>query len=74
MSTRTSEGTASALALLSRIDHLPGSARPDVGLSPYLLSRHRFARIDTEFAREGGMAVSNANTMPLGRAPMEQRG
>ncbi len=61
-----SEGHLSALDLLMAIGHLHGSVRPDVSLSPYLLQQHRFARIDTGFTREGGMAVSNAHTMPLG--------
>jgi hypothetical protein len=68
-----SEGTRSALDLLEAIGHLHGSERPDVGLSPYLLSAHSHARIDTGFTREGGMAVSNLHTMPLGHQAQAAR-
>lgn len=68
-----SEGHYSALDLLMAIAPLEGSARPDVGLSPYLLEQHRFARIDTGFTRCGGMAVSNAHTMPLGHQAQQVR-
>ena len=61
-----SEGDRSALDILMAIGPLHGSERPDVSLRPYQLSPHRFARIDTSFAREGGMAVSNDHTIPLG--------
>lgn len=61
-----SEGSHSAQQLLDAIGPLHGSARPDVSLRPYLLTRHRFARIDTSFACEGGMAVSHPHAMPHG--------
>lgn len=61
-----SEGHYSAVDLLMAIGHLHGSERPDVSLRPYKLTAHSFARVDTGFTREGGMAVSNDHTMPLG--------
>lgn len=61
-----SEGHRSALDLTNAIGFLHGSTRPDVSLRPYLLTRHSFARIDTSFTCEGGMAVSNPHAMPHG--------
>ncbi|MGQ3001271.1 MAG: hypothetical protein ACT6UH_00555 [Hydrogenophaga sp.] len=68
-----SEGHRSALDLLMAIGPLHGSERPEVALSPYLLHKHRFARIDTGFTREGGMAASNPHIMPLSLRGEEAR-
>lgn len=69
-----SEGTRSALHLLAMIGPLHGSERPDVGLTPYMLTRHDFAVVDTRNAPLGTMAVSNPSTVPFGHQRMEQRG
>lgn len=74
MSTRVSEGTVSALGIIDAIGFLHGSERPDVGLEPYMLTRHDFAKVDTSNAPRGSMAISNPYTVPFGHCAMEQRG
>lgn len=69
-----SEGHYSALDLLMAIGPLHGSERPDVGLTPYMLTRHAFARVDTRNAPIGAMAVSAPWSLPYGHKPLEQRG
>lgn len=71
---RVSEGTISAARLWEAIRPLPGTEPPDVGLRPYMLTRHSHAQVDTRNAPAGTMAVSNPATMPLGNPSLEQRG
>ncbi|MDP1686858.1 hypothetical protein [Hydrogenophaga sp.] len=71
---RVSEGSISAARLWAAIRPLPGTVPPDVGLRPYMLTRHSHARVDTHNAPAGAMAVSNPATLPLGTRLMEQRG
>lgn len=71
---RVSEGSISAARLWAAIRPLPGTVPPDVGLRPYMLTKHSHAHVDTRNAPAGAMAVSNPATLPLGNRLLEQRG
>lgn len=71
---RASEGSISAAHIWAAIKPAPGTEPPDIGLRPYMLTRHSHAQVDTRNAPAGAMALSNPAITPLGNPVQEQRG